>query len=156
MPRLLALLAALALVAAFALWRPPAPPTIADANVAPAPMPAWAILPPGGKVVASGVYPPQPPYGAAAVITYAIDATAEEFIAAYGAQLASAGYAVRRVTPLDLPFNAPEAQFEADERADIPGGGPGGGHVIYVTLRHVQTARFAQLTFWDPPAPRMR
>ena len=152
MPRLLTLLAALALVAAFALWRPPAPPTIADANVAPAPMPAWAILPPGGKVVASGVYPPQPPYGSAAVIIYAIDATAEEFIAAYGAQLASAGYAVRRVTPLDLPFNAPEAQFEADERPHIPGG----GHVIYVTLRHVQTARFAQLTFWDPPAPRMR
>ena len=151
MPRLLTLFAALALIAAFALWSPPpAPPTLA--NVAPAPMPAWAILPPGGKVVASGVYPPQPPYGSAAVITYAIDATAEEFIAAYVAQLAAAGYAVRRVTPIDLPFNAPEAQFEADERADLPGG----GRVIYVTLRHVQTARFAQLTFWDPPAPRMR
>jgi hypothetical protein len=113
-PRLLTLLAALALIAAFALWRPPAPPTLA--NVAPAPMPAWAILPPGGKVVASGVYPPQPPYGAAATITYAIDETAEEFLAACGAQLAAADYAVRRVTPVDLPFNAPDAQFEADER----------------------------------------
>ena len=154
MPRLLTLLAAIALIAAFALWSPPAPPALPTAaNVATAPMPAWAILPPDGKVVASGAYPPQPPYGAAATITYAIDETAEEFLAAYGAQLAAADYAVRRVTPIDLPFNAPDAQFEADERRD---GAMGGGHVIYVTLRHVRAARFAQLTFWDPPAPRMR
>jgi hypothetical protein len=145
-PRLLTVLAAIALVALFALWRPPAPPIVPFASAAP--MPAWAILPPGERrVVASGVYPPQPPYGSAATITYAIDGTAEQFTAAYEAQLAAAGYDVRRVSPIDLPFNAPDAQFEADERS--------GGHVIYLTLRHTRTTPFAQLTFWAPPAPRL-
>jgi hypothetical protein len=100
--------------------------------------------------VASGTYPPQPPYGAAAVITYLIDETGERFAAAYGAQLAAAGFDLRPIAIIDLPFNAPDAQFEADER----GAGPTGGHVIYLTLRHTDAGIFAQLTFWDPPAPR--
>jgi hypothetical protein len=149
-PRPLVLLAAIAAVAAFAFSSPPAPPIAPFA--AAAPLPAWVILPPGGSVVASGVYPPQPPYGAAATITYAIDETAEQFAAAYGAQLAAAGYAVRPIAPrFNIAFDEPDLQFEADERAD----GPRGGHVVYITLRHVQSTRFAQLTFWEPPAPRL-
>jgi hypothetical protein len=145
-PRLLALIAAIALVAAFALWIPPAPPIVPLA--AAAPMPAWVILPPGGQVVASGVYPPQPPYGSAATITYAIAETAEEFAAAYGAQLAAAGYTVRPIPPrFNIAFDEPDLQFEAEEQS--------GGHVIYLALRHTRTARFAQLTFWDAPAPRL-
>ena len=151
MPRLVALVAAIALVAVFVWWNPPAPPTAA--GVAPAPMPAWAVLPPNGRVVTSGVYPPQPPYGAAATITYAIDETAEQFAAAYEAQLTAAGYAVRLIPPrFNVAFDEPDLQFEADER----NGGPMGGHVIYLALRHTRTTRFAQLTFWDPPAPRMQ
>lgn len=148
MPRLLALLAAIALVALFALWRPPAPPIVPFASAAP--MPAWAILPPGERrVVASGVYPPQPPYGSAATITYAIDATAEQFAAAYAAQLTAAGYTVRPIPPrFNIAFDEPDLQFEADEQS--------GGHVIYFALRHTRTTRFAQLTFWDPPAPRVQ
>jgi hypothetical protein len=147
-PRLITLVAAIALVAAFALWSPPAPPIMPFA--AAAPMPAWVILPPGEReVVASGVYPPQPPYGAAATITYAIAETAEEFAAAYGAQLTAAGYAVRPIPPrFNIAFDEPDLQFEADERS--------GGHVIYLALRHTRTTRFAQLTFWAPPAPRLQ
>ena len=147
MSRFVGFFAVIALVAVFAWWNLPAPPTAADAGVS-APMPAWAILPPGGRVVTSGVYPPQPPYGAAATITYAIAETAEQFAAAYTAQLAAAGYAVRRIPPqFNIAFDEPDLQFEADERS--------GGHVVYVSLRHSGTTRFAQLTFWDPPAPRM-
>jgi hypothetical protein len=145
-PRLLALLAALALVAAFALWSPPAPPALpAVANVTPAPMPAWAILPPAGKVVASGVYPPQPPYGAAATITYLIDETAEQFAAAYRAQLAAAGYTIRPIPPqFSVAFDEPDLQLEADEQGGSAGpaplagriGGVWSGHVIYLALRH--------------------
>ena len=151
MSRFVGFFAIIALVAVFAWWNLPAPPTIAVAGLN-APMPAWAILPPGGQVVTSGVYPPQPPYGAAATITYAIPETAEQFAAAYAAQLAAAGYAVRRIPPqFNIAFDEPDLQFEADERS----GGPLGGHVIYVSLRHTRTTRFVQLTFWDPPAPRL-
>ena len=127
MPRLLALLAALALVAAFALWRPPPSPALpAVANDASAPMPAWAILPPAGKVVASGAYPPRPPYGAAASITYAIDATAEEFAAAYGAQLATAGYTIRRIPTgaSGMLVDGAELMLAAEER---------NGRTIYIS-----------------------
>jgi len=150
--RLLVLVAAAA-IAAFLWWNPAPRAVIAPADAgARAPLPDWVILPQGERtVVASGTYPPQPPYGAAAVVTYRIAQTADAFVAAYGAQLAAAGYAVRRVEPADLPFNAPDAQFEADERT----ASPLGGHVIYITLRHGGDQRFAQLTFWAPPAPRM-
>ena len=60
----------------------------------------------------------------------------------------AAGYAVRPVAPrFNIAFDEPDLQFEADERA--------GGHVVYIALRHTRAARFAQLTFWDPPAPRL-
>lgn len=151
MPRLLVFLAAIALVAAFALWNPSPAPTVAGTGLN-APMPAWAVLPPGGRVVTSGVYPPQPPYGSAATITYAIEETAEQFAAAYTAQLTAAGYAVRRIPPqFNIAFDELDLQFEAVEHD-----GAMGGHVIYVSLRKTRTTRFAQLTFWDPPAPRMK
>jgi hypothetical protein len=50
----------------------------------------------------------------------------------------------RLPTPFNLIIDRPDALFEADERQ--------GGHVIYITMR---ATRFAQLTFWEPPAPRM-
>ena len=152
MPRLLALVAALVLVALFAWWSPPPAPGVAATGPS-APLPAWVILPPGERrIVASGVYPPQPPYGAAATITYAIEETAEQFAAAYAAQLAAAGYAVRRIPPqFNIAFDEPDLQFEALEHD-----GAMGGRVIYLSLRHSRTTRFAQLTFWDPPAPRMK
>jgi IS30 family transposase len=66
-----------------------------------------------------------------------------------------AGYVVRPIPPqFNIAFDEPDLQFEADERTGSTGS-PGGGHVIYIALRHTRTARFAQLTFWDPPAPRM-
>jgi len=148
--RLFALVAAILFVALL-LWRPPLLPPPPAPVVAPEPLPAWAILPPGDrKVVAAGTYPPQPPYGAAATITYLLPETGEQFVAAYRAQLTAAGYAIRRVTPLDV-FDVPDLQLEADEQ----GGGPGGGHVVYITLRHTWAGSFAQLTFWAPPAPRL-
>jgi hypothetical protein len=128
-------------------------------------MPAWAVLPPGArKVVASGVYPPQPPYGAAATITYLIDETAEQFAAAYRAQLAAAGYTIRPIPPqFSVAFDEPDLQLEADEQGGSAGpaplagriGGVWSGHVIYLALRHTYAGRFAQLTFWAPPAPRL-
>lgn len=154
MARLLALAAAVLFVALL-LWRPALLPPPPAPVIAPEPMPAWAILPPGNrKVVAAGTYPPQPPYGAAATITYLLQETGEQFVAAYRAQLAAAGYAIRRVTPRDL-FQVPDLQLEADEQGAGPTGGAGGGHVIYITLRHTWAGSFAQLTFWAPPAPRM-
>jgi hypothetical protein len=149
-PRRIAVLAAIALLAALAWWTMPAPPPAAGLN---APMPAWAILPAGDRrVVAAGVYPPQPPYGAAATITYILEETAEQFAAAYGARLTAAGYAVRRIPPrFNIAFDEPDLQFEAAEQTSVPGG----GRVIYVSLRHSRTTRFAQLTFWEPPAPRL-
>jgi hypothetical protein len=109
------------------------------------PLPAWIPLPESGSVISAGLYPPQPPFGAAATVTLEIDNSAEAFLTAYQSRLDQAGFSMRRLpTPFNLIIDRPDALFEADERQ--------GGHVIYITMR---ATRFAQLTFWEPPAPRM-
>jgi hypothetical protein len=98
-------------------------------------------------MMTSGTYPPQPPYGIAAVATYEIDGSADGFVASYCAQLDAAGYAVRPVSVPNLIIDAPDLQLEADQRD--------GARTIYITLRSGFGRRFAQLTFWDAPAPRL-
>lgn len=118
-----------------------------------APLPAWIPLPDRGRIITAGLYPPQPPYGAAATLTLVIDETAEAFAAAYGTRLGQAGFALRIVAPrFNVAFDEPDLQFEAVEIA----GAPSAGRVIYVSLRHTRAGRFAQLTCWEPPVPRLR
>jgi hypothetical protein len=71
-----------------------------------------------------------------------------EFIVNYRHRLESAGFATRRIPILfHLIIDKPDAAYEADEK--------NGGHVAYITLRSGFGKRFAQLTFYAPPAPRM-
>jgi len=112
------------------------------------PLPGWIPLPGSGRVIGAGTYPPQPPWGAAAVVMVVIDGAAADFVAAYGKRLDSAGFSIRRIpNPPNLIIDAPDSSYEADERE--------GGHVAYVTMRSTREVRVAQLTFWDPPAPRL-
>jgi len=113
-----------------------------------APLPEWIPLPDSGRAITAGVYAPQPPYGAAAVVMVAIDEAPEDYAAAYGRKLEGAGFSVRRLPiGFNLIIDRPEAQFEADERE--------GGHIVYITMRGAGDAHFAQLTFWNPPVPRL-
>lgn len=126
--------------------RPQPPPGLTG------PLPAWIPLPAHGRVVTAGRYPPQPPYGAAASVTIMTDQTAAEFAAAYRARLELAGFTVRVVPPrFNIIFDEPELLLEAIEAAPRLAG----GHVIYVALRRTQAGQFAQITCWDPPAPRL-
>jgi hypothetical protein len=160
--RLLFAIAALAAIPLLALWRvgtPAAMPTlprgipiekITNGRVAPrvglvAPLPKWIPLPEKGRVIGAGLYPPQPPWGAPAVVMLQIEEPAQSFLAAYRKRLNQAGFAMRRTPiPPNLIIDAADSAFEADER--------NGGHVVYVTMRRTW---YAQLTFWSPPAPRL-
>ncbi len=99
-------------------------------------------------MIGAALYPPQPPYGAAAVAMVAIDDSFEDFAAAYGQLLKARGFDMRSSPmPPNLGIDRPYAVYEADE--------VNGGHVVYVTLRGGGgVLRVAQLTFWSPPAPR--
>jgi len=113
-----------------------------------APLPSWIPLPDSGNVISAGVYPPQPPYGAAAVVMVSTDLSSKDFAAGYGRRLDGAGFAMRQIpNPPNLVIDAPELSFEADERK--------GGRVVYVTMRNGFGVRVAQLTFWDVPAPHL-
>lgn len=154
MARNLAVVAVLAFVALYGGWATLTPNGKSDAlDVAivsgqHATLPEWIVLPETGRIITSGVYPPQPPYGAAASATLMIDETTEAFAAAYEARLTQADFVVRRLPArFNAAFDEPDLQFEADERR--------GGHVVYVAFRHTFAARFVQLTFWDPPAPKL-
>jgi hypothetical protein len=112
-----------------------------------APLPEWLPLPDSGRVTTGGSYSPQPPYGAAISLTLVIDVPAEDFAAAYGAKLAAAGYRVRRVPPpFDFTF-ATDGALDAYDAAS--------GRYVVCVLRHNAKNRFAQITFWEPPAPRL-
>jgi hypothetical protein len=111
------------------------------------PLPAWIPLPAHGQVTRAGLSAPQPPYGASATLMLLIDEGAEAFAADYRARLELAGYRVRDIPPgFNVAFDEPDLQLQAE--------GPE-GHVVYVSLRHTRAARFAQLTCWEPPAPRL-
>jgi hypothetical protein len=110
------------------------------------PLPDWLPLPASGRVSTAGTYPPQPPYGAAVAIMLRIDETPEDFAASYTRALAAAGYQVRRVAaPFDFTF-ATDGAIEAYD--------PASGRYVFCVLRHNRQSRFAQITFWEPPAPR--
>lgn len=111
------------------------------------PLPDWLPLPPSGRVSTAGAYPPQPPYGAAVTIMLRIDEAPETFAADYMIRLAAAGYRVRRVAP---PFDFAIASDGALDAHD-----PETGRYIVCVLRHNGANRFAQITFWEPPAPRL-
>jgi hypothetical protein len=138
------------------IWRLPKGVPMSDiaaGKVAPqvglgAPFPDWAPLPERGDVIGAEVVAPQPPYGAAAVLMVHIDESFPGFVAAYRVRLAARGFDLRQThIPPNLGIDAAVAAYEADERQ--------GGHIVYVTLRGTPAARFAQLTFWAPPAPRI-
>lgn len=108
-----------------------------------APLPTWIPLPKRGRAIGAGLYPPQPPWGAAAVVMLRIEEPADVFVSAYRRRLDEAGFAMHQIPiPPNLFVDAADSAFEADERR--------GGHVVYVTMRR---AHYAQLTFWSPPAP---
>jgi hypothetical protein len=111
-----------------------------------APFPAWAPLPERGQVTGAEVLPPQPPWGASAVILMRIDERYDAFTAAYRRRLAERGFELKPI-PIqpNLVIDAPLAQFQADEKA--------GGHIVYVTYRGDARARYVQLTYWSPPSP---
>jgi hypothetical protein len=111
-----------------------------------APFPAWAPLPQRGQVTGAEVLPPQPPWGASAVIMMRIDETYDAFTVGYRRRLAERGFELKPI-PIqpNLVIDAPLAQFQADETA--------GGHVVYVTYRGGARARYVQLTYLSPPSP---
>lgn len=160
--RLTIAVGALITLALVALWRAATPAAmlpmprgipvekIANGRVAPqvglvAPLPSWIPLPEHGRVIGAGVYPPQPPWGAAAVVMLQIEQPADSFVAAYRKRLDQAGFAMRRTPiPANVIIDAADSAYEADERR--------GGHVVYVTMRKTC---YAQLTFWSPLAPHL-
>ena len=112
------------------------------------PLPSWIPLPEDGYVTGAALYPPQPPYGPAAVVMLRYEETQGAFVVNYRHRLERAGFALRRVPfVFHLIVDRPDAVYEADET--------NGGHVAYITLRHGWQGRFAQLTFYAPPAPHM-
>ena len=112
-----------------------------------APLPEWLPLPPSGRVTTGGSYPPQPPYGAAISLMLVIDLSAEDFAAAYSEKLTAAGYRVRCIpAPFDFTF-ATDGALDAYD--------PASGRYVVCVLRHNAKHRFAQVTFWEPPAPRL-
>jgi len=112
------------------------------------PFPDWAPLPERGEVTGAEVVRPQPPYGAAAVLMVRIDESFPAFVAAYRARLAERGFRLEQIrNPPNLIIDAPVATYEADEQD--------GGHAVFVTLRGAAAARYAQLTIWTAPVPRI-
>jgi len=113
-----------------------------------APLPNWLPLPESGYVTGAERFPPQPPYGPGAVVVLRYDETQAQFVANYRHRLARAGFAMRAIPNLfHLVIDKPDAVYEADEE--------NGGRVGYIVLRHAWKGRFAQLTFYESPAPRM-
>lgn len=114
-----------------------------------APLPNWIPLPQTAYVSGAELFPPHLPYGPGAVIVLRYDETQAQFVVNYRHRLERAGFAMRRIPILfHLVIDKPDAAYEADEK--------NGGHVGYIVLRHAWKARFAQLTFYEPPAPRLR
>src|ERR1043165_7433670 len=111
------------------------------------PLPDWIPLPETGRVFSAGLYPPQPPYGPAAVIMLEIDVSAEAFVPAYVERRRQAGFASRRYDQPSMPWDRPDMQFEAKDAT--------GAHVIYITMRHGYDVRMAQLTYWSAPVPTL-
>ena len=158
-PLALAMIAGLGLAACDEPKPPPMPKgvpvsDIASGKVLPqigliAPFPSWAPLPPQGTVIGAEVVRPQPPYGAAAELMLRLDTESYDgFIVAYRAVLDRRGFSMRAAPePSNVGIDRPVATYEADETQ--------GGHVVYVTLRGAARQRYAQLTFWSPPAPHM-
>jgi hypothetical protein len=110
------------------------------------PLPEWIPLPDNGEAVGAGVYPPQPPYGAAAVVMLKLDRSAAAFVAAYGKRLAAAGFPLRRIpNPPNLVIDAPWATYAARDAKT--------GNMVFVTIRSFWEPHYAQLTFWNPPVP---
>ena len=154
---LFALLAAAALVARGTT--PPLPPyreiPVAQIRGKPvpqiglvAPLPNWMPLPERGYVSGAELFPPQPPYGPAAVVMLRYDETQAQFVVDYRHRLARAGFGMRPILfPYHLVIDKPDAAYEADEK--------NGGRVGYVILRSGFNKRSAQLTFYEAPAPRM-
>lgn len=113
-----------------------------------APLPNWIPLPERGYVSGAELFPPHPPYGAAAVVMLRYDETQAQFLVTYRHRLASAGFAMRPILfPYHLIVDKPDAAYEADEK--------NGGRVGYIVLRHGFNKRSAQITFYESPAPRM-
>lgn len=109
-----------------------------------APVPDWMPLPDNGRATGAALFPPQPPFGPGAVVMVKLDGSEAAFVASYRDRLARRGFQVRHLPPpFSLIIDAPDDQFEADAR---------NGRSIFITLRG---RRFAQLTFWDVPAPHM-
>ncbi|HEY1638409.1 MAG TPA: hypothetical protein VGF62_07795, partial [Rhizomicrobium sp.] len=97
-----------------------------------------------GRVIGAGTYPPQPPWGAAAVVMLQLEQPADDFLAAYRQRLDRAGFSMKRIPiPPNLVIDAADSAFEGDER--------NGGHALFITMRKTH---YAQLTFWSPPVPR--
>jgi hypothetical protein len=109
------------------------------------PLPEWIPLPEKGLVLGAGLYPPQPPYGAAASMMLKLSESQSTFVGSYRRRLEQAGFSWRHLpTPFNLIVDRPDDQFEAD--------GKNGTHVVFIVLR---AKEYAQLTFWDAPVPRM-
>jgi hypothetical protein len=160
--RLVAGIALFVVAMAFAMLRhfmPPAVPPkvntvaierIANGKIAPqvgllSPLPAWIPLPLKGRVIGAETLPPQPPWGASAVVMLQLEQPADDFVAAYRQRLDRAGFPTRRIPiPANLIIDAADSAFEGDER--------NGGHAVFITMRKTH---YAQLTFWSPPVPRM-
>jgi hypothetical protein len=109
-----------------------------------APLPTWLPLPKKGRAISGGVYPPQPPFGAASVIVLAIDEPIDEFLGSYARILESAGFTLSRLPNPAIPTDMAEARYEATNATR--------SRYVFVTLRQ---SWFVQLTFWDAPVPRM-
>ena len=113
-----------------------------------APLPNWIPLPERGYVSGAELFAPHLPYGPGAVIVLRYDETQAQFVVNYRHRLERAGFVMRRIPILfHLIIDKPDAAYEADEE--------NGGRVGYIVLRHARKGRFAQLTFYDPPAPRL-
>ena len=112
-----------------------------------APLPAWLPLPESGRVDRAAATVPQPPYGASITLMLRIDEGADAFATSYAARLAAAGYAVRRrPPPFDMSFTG-ELALDAFHA--------GTGRYVVCVLRRSGAVRSAQITFWEPPAPRL-
>lgn len=112
------------------------------------PLPNWIPLPESGFVTGVELFPPHLPYGGGAVIVLRYAETQGQFVVDYRHRLERAGFVMRRFPfVFHLINDWPDAVYEADEK--------NGGHVAYITLRSGFGKRYAQLTFYAPPAPRL-
>lgn len=108
------------------------------------PLPAWMPLPDHGNVLGASVFPSRPHYGSGATVVIKIDGTQNAFVASYEHDLARRGFFLRRITtPVNMIVTSERAQLEADDYKT--------GRAIFITL----LGSYAQLMFWDAPAPHM-